>query len=174
MTVALESVRWIHGAPDCAENTDPLLQVHRYNRDTFIMRENKCLNYEGNFLYLLFGEARVILFDTGAGPESRAHGKILPLRSTVDRIIEDWESERGSAGLDMIVAHTHSHGDHVFWDGQFQGRARTTIVGRALSERQSVLPPAGLAGGRGSVGARRQVLDDLPAAGTRGRPYRRL
>jgi glyoxylase-like metal-dependent hydrolase (beta-lactamase superfamily II) len=34
----------------------------------------------------------------------------------------------------MIVAHTHSHADHVFWDSQFQGRPRTTIVGRALSD----------------------------------------
>ena len=32
-----------------------------------------------------------------------------------------------------MVAHTHSHGDHGFWDGQFVGRPRATIVKPMLS-----------------------------------------
>jgi hypothetical protein len=26
-------VRWIHGAPDCSASRDPVLQVHRFERD---------------------------------------------------------------------------------------------------------------------------------------------
>lgn len=96
MPSALESIRWIHGAPDCAMNSEPLLQVHGYNSDTFIFRQNKCFNYEGNFLYLLFGESRALLLDTGAGPEPHAQERVLPLRVKVDEIAASWARERGA------------------------------------------------------------------------------
>ena len=28
------NVTWIHGAPDCAQSSDPPIQVHRYDEDT--------------------------------------------------------------------------------------------------------------------------------------------
>jgi glyoxylase-like metal-dependent hydrolase (beta-lactamase superfamily II) len=36
-----------------------------------------------------------------------------------------------------VVAHTHGHGDHVFWDQQFEGRPDTTVVGLSLAEVQA-------------------------------------
>jgi hydroxyacylglutathione hydrolase len=57
---------WITGSPDCA--TVPDWQVHAYNDDFYILRESGCTNYEKPFLYLIFGEDKVLLEDTGAGP----------------------------------------------------------------------------------------------------------
>jgi glyoxylase-like metal-dependent hydrolase (beta-lactamase superfamily II) len=93
--------------------------------DTFILRQSKCFSYEAPFLYLFFGAQRAILFDTGASPDKG--GRILPIRDTVEAIA----AERSGSGPrlgGLIVAHTHSHGDHVFWDGQFEGRPDTTVV----------------------------------------------
>jgi hypothetical protein len=36
------NVRWIHGAPNCEDSTDPPIQVHRFDADAFILRQSKC------------------------------------------------------------------------------------------------------------------------------------
>jgi hydroxyacylglutathione hydrolase len=133
MMIPLDAVRWIHGAADCDASTDPMLQVHRHSQNTYILRESKCYNYEGNFIYLLVGTERAILFDTGAGPQ-RAALNALPLLEVVDRLLDDWSAERGTGAPDLLVAHTHSHADHMFWDGQFAERPRTIVVGGDLDE----------------------------------------
>jgi hydroxyacylglutathione hydrolase len=130
MATSLESVQWIHGAANCAASSDPLIQVHKFDDDTFIMRLSKCFSFEGNFIYLMFGSDRATLFDTG-GPPSNP-GEILPIRSTVDAIVAQWLQNRRADGVDLVVAHTHSHQDHAFWDHQFDGRPRTTVVKPAL------------------------------------------
>lgn len=61
---------WINGT-DC--NAEPLLQVHTYNEDLFILRQSLCTNLEAPFIYLIFGENRVLMQDTGyfcPSPES--------------------------------------------------------------------------------------------------------
>jgi hypothetical protein len=50
MTLLLADVTWIHGAADCTHSTDPLIQVHQYDADTFVLRVSKCFSYEGNFI----------------------------------------------------------------------------------------------------------------------------
>ena len=62
----LAAVRWIHGAPDCANCADPPLQVVAVDQDTYVLRISKCFSFEANFLYLLLGTERAVLFDTGA------------------------------------------------------------------------------------------------------------
>ena len=44
--------QWIHGSKSAMDNTDPAVQVHRYNEHTYILRENKAINYEGAFMYV--------------------------------------------------------------------------------------------------------------------------
>lgn len=109
---------WIHGG-DCAN--DPLIQVHAYNANTYILRQSMCTNFEGPFMFLLFGSEKVMLLDTGAGN--------IPIAATVNGIIDDWLLANGKASIDLIVAHTHSHGDHVQGDSQFAGQPNTTVVG---------------------------------------------
>jgi hydroxyacylglutathione hydrolase len=121
-------VRWIHGAP-----SDPKIQVHHYDEHTVILRQSKSVNYEGPFLYLLFGNDRALLLDTGA----TADPDLFPLRATVDRLIAAWLDEHPRDGYELVVGHTHGHGDHVAGDAQFAGRAATTVVPRDVDAVRS-------------------------------------
>jgi hydroxyacylglutathione hydrolase len=116
--------RWIHGSPNCATNADPPFQVHWYEEDTAILRQNKCAHFEAPFLYLLFGSDQALLLDTAAIP---AVGP-FPLRQTVDSLVGEWLAGRGLPALPLIVGHTHSHGDHIGGDAQFASRPQTTVV----------------------------------------------
>ena len=75
--------QWIHGSESSKHNTDPDIQVHWYDDDTAILRQNKAIHYEAPFLYLLFGTDRAMLLDTGA----TSSPALFPLRSVVDALI---------------------------------------------------------------------------------------
>ena len=125
MPASVMPARWIHGAADCRATTDPPLQVHHAHPDLWIMRQSKCVNAEGPFIYLLLGRDRALLVDTGARP---APGSTLPIRETVDRLIEEWASQHDQAPPALIVAHSHGHGDHAAGDGQFRNRPATRVL----------------------------------------------
>ena len=112
---------WIFGT--CS--TDPPIQIHAYNENTYILRQSKCTNFEGPFIYLLFGQDKVLELDTGAGG--------IPIQSTVQGIINSWLTAHGQASIQLIVAHTHGHGDHISGDSQFVGKPNTTLVGTSQS-----------------------------------------
>jgi hydroxyacylglutathione hydrolase len=127
------SVQWIHGSESSKHNTDPDIQVFWYDDDTVILRQNKAINYEAPFLYLLFGASRAVLLDTGA----TASSDLFPLRRTVDSLMESWLERNPHRGYHLMVLHTHSHDDHVAGDSQFLDPPDTTIVdaGRAAAWR---------------------------------------
>jgi glyoxylase-like metal-dependent hydrolase (beta-lactamase superfamily II) len=166
MMLPLADVAWIHGAADCTHSTDPLIQVHQYDADTFVLRVSKCFSYEGNFIYLLFGDNKAVMLDTG-GPANPVtpfnHGKTLPVRQTVDAIVEQ-RTRGGGADVDLIVAHTHSHNDHAAWDGEFNGRPRTTVVSTALSGVESFFNLANWPNGEAplDLGNRRLTVFPIP------------
>ncbi len=114
---------WISGAPNCL--ADPQIQVHRYNENTYILRQSLCTNFEGPFVYLLFGETKVLMEDTGASS--------IALYTTVKGVIDAWLVEHGQASIQLIVAHSHAHGDHIFNDAQFANKPNTTLVGTSQS-----------------------------------------
>ena len=126
-------VRWIHGTPGRKGGGDPAFQVHRYDRHSFVLRQSKALSPEAPFLYLLFGNERALLLDTGAAKQSPEN----PLRQTIDGIVSEWLAEHGREGYELVVAHTHGHHDHVAGDDQFADRPDTTSVGRELSAVQA-------------------------------------
>ncbi|GAA2746969.1 MBL fold metallo-hydrolase [Kitasatospora cinereorecta] len=118
-------VAWIHGSPSAKHDTGPEIQVHAYDEATVILRQNKAVHYEAPFLFLLFGEERAVLLDTGATADP-AH---FPLRRTVDGLLAERLARRPREGYGLLVLHTHGHGDHIAGDGQFAGRPDTTVVG---------------------------------------------
>ena len=63
-------VRWDEGASRCSPASQPPLQVHPYNDQTFILRENLCATFEAPFMYLLIGSKMALLIDTGDVPDS--------------------------------------------------------------------------------------------------------
>ncbi len=116
--------KWNHGSICSARNRDPRIQVVAYNDDTIVMRQNIAVHWEAPFTYLLAGEDRVLLIDTGATAEA----KYYPLRATVDGLVRRWASLRGKADLPLIVALTSAE-DVAQNQGlaQFRGRPNTTI-----------------------------------------------
>lgn len=116
--------QWIHGSPSSKHNTDPDLQTYWYDENTVILRQNKAIDYEAPFLFLLFGEERAVLLDTGA----TASPEYLPLRRVVDELIESWLGRNPRNGYQLLVLHTHGHGDHVAGDDQFADRPDTFLV----------------------------------------------
>ncbi|MBD2069989.1 MBL fold metallo-hydrolase [Leptolyngbya sp. FACHB-671] len=124
------NVRWIHGSISAKHNSEPDIQVHAYNEHTYILRQNMAVHYEAPFMFLLFGNDRAILLDTGAtrSPE------FFPLRQTVDELIEQWLAKYPRESYSLVVAHTHLHRDHFEGDPQFFDRPNTQMVGRTLAE----------------------------------------
>lgn len=113
---------WIDGTAA----SEPQMQVQRYDADTFVIRQSVKTNFEAPFLYLLFGKDRALLLDTGAGG--------LKVRPTIDGVIADWLKTHHRASIPLVVAHSHSHGDHHAGDGEFTDRPDTVVVGLAASE----------------------------------------
>jgi hydroxyacylglutathione hydrolase len=120
------SVSWLHGQRRRGALDERPLQVHRVADHTVMLRQSKVLTYEAPFLYLFFGDHTALLLDTGAVKDSTA----MPLRETVDELIEDWLTRHPHDNYELIVAHTHGHADHVDGDAQFADRANTRIVGK--------------------------------------------
>jgi len=98
----------------------PDWQVHEYNPDFYILRESGCTHYEKPFLYLLFGKDKVLLEDTGAGKAEVARA--------VDDVIRKWLKRNQRESIQLIVAHSHSHGDHTAGDRQLEGLKNVTMV----------------------------------------------
>jgi hypothetical protein len=71
--------QWDIGAENCAASPQAPLQVHAYESQTFILRQNPCADPEANFLYLLVGSQKALLIDTG----SVADPNKMPLAQTV-------------------------------------------------------------------------------------------
>jgi hydroxyacylglutathione hydrolase len=114
-------VHWNEGAQDCAKNPQPPLQVHPYNPQTFILRENLCATFEAPFMYLLIGSAKSLLIDSGdvADPNK------VSLASTVMPLLP----KNGNATLPLLVVHTHRHLDHRAGDVQFAHLPNVQVVG---------------------------------------------
>ncbi|HET9372427.1 MAG TPA: MBL fold metallo-hydrolase [Vicinamibacterales bacterium] len=108
---------WLTGA-SCPET--PPIRVHEYNPDFFILRQSGCTNFEKPFLYLIFGQERVLLVDTGA--------ETVDVAGVVDQVIGRWRAAHGGRSVALVVVHSHGHSDHVAGDAQFRNRANTTVV----------------------------------------------
>lgn len=78
-------------------------------------------------MFLLFGNARAVLIDTGA----TASADFFPLRRVVDGLMETWLAAHPRDGYGLLVLHTHPHGDHVAGDAQFAARPDTVLVDAA-------------------------------------------
>ena len=117
---------WIHGSVSSKHNTDPDVQVCWYDEDTVILRQNKAIDYEAPFMFLLFGQSRALLLDTGATTSAG----FFPLRTVVDDLIASWldRNNGDERNYELLVLHTHSHGDHIAGDAQFADRPHTTLV----------------------------------------------
>ncbi len=118
---------WATGGPKCVEISE--FQVHEYNEDLYILRQSGCSHYEKPFLYLLFGGDKALLLDTGAGKTEVAR--------VVRNIIDKWLARNKRESIQLIVAHTHAHGDHISGDDQFKTVPQVVLIPPNLKAVQS-------------------------------------
>src|SRR5262249_10354020 len=96
------TVAWSHWTPDPPPRTDPTVQVHAYDDRSYVLRQSKDATYEAPFLFLLFGNDRAILLDTGATKDDA-------VRHVVDAVVGDWLEHHPRADYQLVVAHSHGH-----------------------------------------------------------------
>ncbi|CAF2337467.1 unnamed protein product [Rotaria sp. Silwood2] len=125
---------WINGSMNCFDEDSQRLDLDIFpvNNDTYILRENKCINYEAPFMYLLFGNDTVLLIDSGATVSLVS----LPIQQHIETIILHWciINKKERKDIQLVVAHTHNHQDHTAGDAQFQDKLFTTVVGTSVDE----------------------------------------
>lgn len=114
------NVGWNEGAEDCAATPQPPLQIHRYDATTWILRQSLCSHYEAPLLYLLIGDKRALLIDSGAVEDEAA----MPLAKTIAGLLP----QTNGAPLPLLVAHSHRHSDHRAGDAQLAKLTGAEIV----------------------------------------------
>jgi hydroxyacylglutathione hydrolase len=149
-------VHWNEGSKDCVKNAQPPLQVHRYNAQTFILRQSLCATYEAPFIYLLIGKTKTLLIDTGAV----ADAKTMPLAQTVNSLLPNSGSR-----LPLMVVHTHGHLDHRSGDDQFRALPDVEVVPTDLESVKSRLGVADWPNGIGQIDLGDRVIDVIPTPG---------
>jgi hydroxyacylglutathione hydrolase len=148
---------WNTGGPDCTAL--PAFQIHQYNPDFYILRESGCTNYEKPFLFLFFGQDRALLLDTGAGKVQAA--------TAVRGVMAEWAKahDRPIDSIDLIVGHTHSHGDHIAGDAQFKGAAHTTLIPLTVADTVSFFRISHWPDSIGSLDLGKRVINVIPIPG---------
>ena len=149
-------VRWNEGSSDCVKNPQPPIQVHRYNAETFILRENLCATYEAPFIYLLIGKTKALLIDTGAVTDAST----MPLAQTVISLLENSGSR-----LPLMIVHTHGHLDHRSGDDQFRTLPNVVVVPTDLESVKSHFGIADWPNGIGQIDLGDRVIDVIPTPG---------
>lgn len=142
----------------------PPFQVHSFNDSTFIIRQSKCLHFEGPFLYLLVGQHTAFLLDSGAVPKN---GAPLPIRNIVEAILSELAAAQcaSAAGLRLLVGHTHSHEDHFGGDGALRQRPNSFIIGHDLNSIKSAYGITHWPQSVGTLDLGGRLLDIVPTPG---------
>ena len=150
-------MRWNEGASDCTATPQSPLQVHTYEPQTFILRQNPCATFEANFLYLLVGSDRALLIDTGAIPDP----KEMPLVKMILELLPDRDGQK----LPLLVAHTHRHLDHRAGDPQFASLPGVQIVPIDLEGMRTFFGFTNWPNGIAQVDLGGRIVDVIPTPG---------
>jgi len=148
----LQDKHWNHGSGDCEANSEPAVEVYSHSPISFILRQSKCLSYEAPFMYVLIGDERALLVDTGATEDASA----FPLYEAVRSLIGD---------RDLLVVHSHGHRDHRSADTQFQNVEGVTLIGTDKAALIEALSISQWPEGRGLIDLGNRKLVVIPSPG---------
>ncbi|NQZ26625.1 MAG: MBL fold metallo-hydrolase [Colwellia sp.] len=121
---SLTQKQWIHGSQDCNTITDPAIEVFQYNDSSYILRQSKCLTFEAPFIYVLVGDEKILVIDTGATDDVEE----LSVYKTVLALQKKHNEKEQGVEREILVIHTHSHSDHYGGDAQFIDQEKVTLV----------------------------------------------
>jgi hydroxyacylglutathione hydrolase len=147
---------WMTGGPKCMEQ--PAFQVHEYNPNFFILRESGCIHYEKPFMYLIFGRDKALLEDTGAGQIDTA--------PAVMELVAKWAKRNNKATPpQLVVTHSHSHGDHTAGDPGFKNLPNVQFVAATVPELQKAFAIKTWPTDISSVDLGGRIVDVIPIPG---------
>jgi hydroxyacylglutathione hydrolase len=151
--------RWLTGGPKCMEM--PEWQVHEYNPDLYLLRQSGCTDFEKPFIFLIFGEDKALLLDSG----SRNGNLLLTLQRTVNR----WLLRKSRASIPLLVLHTHEHGDHTAGDAAIVAMQDPAIpvtsVPATVDANKDIYHIKSWPEDVGSVDLGHRVIDAIPIPG---------
>src|SRR5579863_37883 len=151
------AMHWDPGAENCAAQPHAPLEVHQYDKDTWILREDLCSTWEAPFMYLMVGSQKALLIDTG----DVADPKLMPLAVTVLGLLP---GENG-AKLPLLVVHSHTHLDHRAGDPQFANQSGVQLVPAQLPYVKKFFGFDKWPDGQAEIDLGGRVVDMLPAPG---------
>ena len=151
------NVHWNEGAKDCKASPQAPIEVHAYNPQTFILRENLCATFEAPFMYLLIGSTKALLIDTGdvTDPER------MPLAKTVMNLVPGAEPSK----LPLLVVHTHRHLDHRAGDSQFAHLSNVQVIGWDLDSVRRYYNFTDWPNGLAQINLGDRTVDVIPTPG---------
>lgn len=150
-------LHWSEGAKDCKTNSPVPLEVHAYNPQTFMLREDLCATFEAPFMYLLLGSSRALLIDTG----DVADPARMPLAKTVMGLLPG----EGPGKLPLLVVHTHRHFDHRAGDEQFAHLPNVDVVGWDLDSVRHYYKFTGWSNDLAQINLGDRTVDVIPTPG---------
>lgn len=148
---------WLHGAKDCTTSSDPAYDSYQYSKQTFILRQSKCLSYEAPFIYVLMGRDKLLVLDTGALDESVDH--------SLYAVLEDLLGKEVVAAKEMLVIHTHGHRDHYRGDYAFANRPKVTLVKPSANDVEKFFGFSNWPEGRATLDLGGRALIVMPTPG---------
>jgi hydroxyacylglutathione hydrolase len=150
-------VQWDPGAKSCPARDPQPIQVHRYDAQTYVLREKLCSTWEAPFMYLLIGSKQALLIDTG----DIADPKLMPLKSRVMDLLPG----ESAAKLPLLVVHSHGHLDHRAGDPQFESVNGVQLVRSDLAHVRSYFGFTDWPNGVAHIDLGDRTVDVLPAPG---------
>jgi glyoxylase-like metal-dependent hydrolase (beta-lactamase superfamily II) len=135
----------------------PDWQAHEYNDDFYILRESGCIHYEKPFLYLILGEQKALLEDTGAGEVQTA--------PFVMSLLQKWAEKKNRASPSLIVIHSHGHADHTAGDKQFQALTGVEFIATTPADVQKATGIATWPSSLGQIDLGSRILNVIPIPG---------
>jgi len=121
---SLNNHQWQHGSLDCEKSTTAAIETFQFDKSSYVLRQNKCSDFEAPFIYLFFGQEKILLVDTGAVEDS----KTFPLYEMVAALIKSNSSNEKQQKRELLVIHTHSHSDHYSGDEQFKNKPNVSVI----------------------------------------------
>ncbi|ADW69345.1 beta-lactamase domain-containing protein [Granulicella tundricola MP5ACTX9] len=150
---------WSTGGPKCLEM--PEWQVHEYNPEFFILRQSGCTDFEKPFVYLIFGEKRALLYDTGS-----RNGNLAP---TLQRVMHLWLLRNHRTSMPLVVVHSHSHSDHTAGDTDIQALTDPaipiTFIAANVEATKALYGIVNWPEDTGSIDLGDRVIDAVPIPG---------
>jgi len=153
---------WLSGGPNCLAIPD--WQVHEYNEDFYILRESGCINAEKPFLYLIFGENKALLEDTGVAYDT-PDKTVIPTAPVIMDLMAKWAKRKKHAPVSLVVIHSHSHGDHTAADAQFKHMADVQFIAATPPELQKAAGIKTWPTDIGQIDLGNRIVDVVPIPG---------